>query len=49
MTISTMLVTCKQCGRQYEPTREAIVAGTWRRGCPVCHPPGGQEKKPHGD
>ncbi len=35
MTIIT--TTCRRCGTEFEPGREAIVAGTWRL-CPACRP-----------
>jgi len=37
--MSTFVIECLTCGRQYEPTREAIIAGTWRRACPICNAP----------
>ncbi len=37
MTI-VMVIECSTCGFQYEPTREAIIAGTWRKACPICFP-----------
>jgi hypothetical protein len=33
MTIIT--TTCRRCRAEFEPGREAIVAGTWRL-CPAC-------------
>jgi hypothetical protein len=33
MTIIT--TTCRRCGTEFEPDREAIVAGAWRL-CPAC-------------
>ena len=35
---STFVIECAACGRQYTPTRAQIVAGTWRKACPVCYP-----------
>jgi hypothetical protein len=40
MTI--IATTCRRCGTEFEPSREAIVAGAWRL-CPACRdvgPPG---------
>jgi len=34
-----MLVTCPTCGSTYTAERAEIVGRTWRRRCPVCHPP----------
>ncbi len=34
-----MLVTCSVCGTERETTREEVLAGTWRDGCPVCARP----------
>ena len=34
-----MLVTCPTCGASYTAERAEIVNRTWRRRCPVCHPP----------
>jgi rubredoxin len=31
-----MIVECRTCGLQYEPTRAQIAAGTWRQACPIC-------------
>jgi len=31
----SMIVVCRACGRDHEPTLDAIRAGTWRR-CPAC-------------
>jgi len=31
-----VVMQCATCGREYTPTREAIIAGTWRKACPVC-------------
>jgi hypothetical protein len=33
--MSTIAVDCRRCGQEFEPGREAIVAGTWRL-CPAC-------------
>jgi uncharacterized OB-fold protein len=33
----TDTVTCRQCGRAFEPSREAIKADSWRL-CPTCQP-----------
>jgi uncharacterized OB-fold protein len=33
-----MTVECYRCGREYVPSREAIIAGLWRKACPVCFP-----------
>jgi hypothetical protein len=33
----TVVVSCRQCGRGFEPDRRAIVAGSWRL-CPACQP-----------
>ena len=38
MTTSTFTVECPKCGYQYEPSRAQIVAGTWRKACPICYP-----------
>ena len=35
--MTTIVSTCRECGSEYEPSREAIQAGTWRR-CPACTP-----------
>jgi hypothetical protein len=35
--MSSYLVTCKTCGAEFEPSREAIKAGAWRL-CPMCAP-----------
>lgn len=34
----SLIVTCRTCGRDYEPDRAAIIAGLWRD-CPECRPP----------
>jgi len=33
-----MTVECAKCGREYQPTKDAIIAGIWRKACPVCYP-----------
>jgi hypothetical protein len=33
----TVVVPCRACGKEYEPDRRAIVAGSWRL-CPACAP-----------
>ncbi len=33
-----MLVTCPTCGHEYEASREEVLSGRWRGGCPVCRP-----------
>ena len=35
--MTTFITTCRECGREYEPTPESIRAGTWQR-CPACSP-----------
>ncbi len=35
---STMIVECPRCGHTYQPSREAIIAGVWRKACPICYP-----------
>ena len=35
---STMIVECPRCGHTYQPSRDAIIAGVWRRACPICYP-----------
>ncbi len=34
-----MLVVCAVCGTTYEASREDVLSGRWRGGCPVCRPP----------
>jgi hypothetical protein len=41
--MSTILVSCRRCGAEFAPDREAIVAGAWRL-CPECR---GGEGEPH--
>jgi len=36
-----IITTCRVCGREFEPERAAIRAGTWRDGCPRCRQAGG--------
>ena len=36
--MTTYIVPCKQCGKEHEPTPEAIRAGNWKV-CPDCTPP----------
>jgi hypothetical protein len=31
------ITTCKDCGAEFEPTADAIKAGSWRL-CPTCQP-----------
>lgn len=31
----TLAVTCRRCGREYEPDPRDVRAGTWRL-CPAC-------------
>lgn len=35
----TIAVECPRCGHPYQPGKAAIIAGVWRRACPVCYPP----------
>ena len=35
--MTTFITTCRHCGREFEPDRRAIVAGSWRL-CPACQP-----------
>jgi uncharacterized OB-fold protein len=37
--MTTIITTCRACGREYEPDRRAIVAGAWRL-CPDCRAAG---------
>jgi hypothetical protein len=39
----TIVTTCRECGAEFEPTHDAIVAGTWRT-CPICRPPPASEQ-----
>jgi hypothetical protein len=42
--MTTILVTCRQCGQEYPPTRDDVLRGPdhYRR-CPRCRPPRPQE------
>jgi hypothetical protein len=40
----TAVVTCRTCGATFEPTSEALRAGTWRT-CPNCRPPNAEETR----
>ena len=33
--MSIITTTCRRCGQEFEPGREAIIADAWRL-CPVC-------------
>ena len=33
-----IIVTCRRCGAEFEPSREAVVGGAWRL-CPDCRGP----------
>jgi len=33
--VTIITTTCRRCGTEFEPGREAIVAGAWRL-CPDC-------------
>jgi DNA-directed RNA polymerase subunit RPC12/RpoP len=35
--MTTYTTACRECGAEFEPSREAIRAGTWQR-CPACSP-----------
>lgn len=35
--MSIIATVCRQCGAEFEPTRDAIVRGRWRV-CPACQP-----------
>ena len=35
--MTDFLTTCRRCGKEYEPSRESIQAGTWKV-CPDCAP-----------
>lgn len=35
--MTLIIVTCVRCGVEFQPDRNAIVAGTWRT-CPECSP-----------
>jgi hypothetical protein len=38
--MTTILVTCRQCGQEYPPTRDDVLRGAgWYRLCPRCRPP----------
>ena len=32
-----VVTTCRLCGQEFEPDRDAIVAGVWHT-CPACRP-----------
>jgi len=40
----TILITCRQCGREFAPDHQAIVAATWRT-CTACQPPRSEETR----
>jgi uncharacterized OB-fold protein len=33
--MTTIITTCRACGREFAPDRRAILAGAWRL-CPAC-------------
>jgi hypothetical protein len=35
--MTAFVTTCRQCGTEFEPTHDAIIAGVWRV-CPGCQP-----------
>jgi hypothetical protein len=35
--MTTILVACRRCGREFTPDQRVIVAGAWRL-CPGCRP-----------
>ena len=39
-----LLVTCRMCGAEHEPDRDAVLSGAWRvcRPCPADGAPGGR-------
>jgi hypothetical protein len=45
--MTTFITTCRTCGREFAPGREAIRAGSWRL-CPGCQPPLHEETRCEG-
>ena len=43
--MTAILITCRRCGSEFEPSREAIVAGAWRL-CPDCRDGGTEARGP---
>jgi hypothetical protein len=35
--MTAVVTRCRQCGQEFEPTHNAIVAGSWHT-CPACSP-----------
>lgn len=35
--MTALITTCRTCGREFEPDRQTILRGEWKR-CPACRP-----------
>jgi hypothetical protein len=42
--MSVFVTACRNCGTEFEPSREAIRAGTWKV-CPTCQPASSTEAR----